>query len=91
MAVMVHCWFWTELTDISSYGASCVYWMELTDSNSYDPSCVLHGTDRQEQLLCVGCLGRNCLTVAVVVHRVCWKEPTDRSSYGALCVLVGTA
>jgi hypothetical protein len=44
---------------------------ELTDSSIYGESCV----------------GRNRLTVAIIVHRVCWMELTDSSCDGAFCVL----
>jgi len=36
------------------------------------------------------CVGRNLLTVAVMLHRVCWTKLTDSSCYGASCVLDGT-
>jgi len=35
-------------------------------------------------------IGRKCLTVAVLVLRVCWREVNDSSIYVASCGLDGT-
>jgi len=67
-----------------------VCWTELTDIRSYGSSGMLDGTDLQLHLWCVVCVGRNWLTVAVILQGVCWMELTDRGSYGASCVFDGT-